>query len=150
MIFSVNFSSLPGMSQTSAGSFLTGDTRKIFVSNIKTVDESHSARVLIGCKPIRSFPSLFLYFTYPFSLPLQFSSTVRAALHSKFTSTVHHGTLFYFKASCRATPALRHWLTYRVRLIYLFLFLLCVCCALLFSILAFALTHSSVGRGLFN
>ena len=28
---------------------LTGDTRKIFV---KTVDESHSARVLIGCKPI--------------------------------------------------------------------------------------------------
>ena len=31
---------------------LTGDTRKIFVSNIKTVDESHSARVLIGCKPI--------------------------------------------------------------------------------------------------
>ena len=29
---------------------LTGDTRKIFVS--KTVDESHSARVLIGCKPI--------------------------------------------------------------------------------------------------
>ena len=33
-------------------SCLTGDTRKIFVSNIKTVDESHSARVLIGCKPI--------------------------------------------------------------------------------------------------
>ena len=32
---------------------LTGDTRKIFVSNIKTVDESHSARVLIACKPIR-------------------------------------------------------------------------------------------------
>ena len=32
---------------------LTGDTRKIFVSNI-TVDESHSARVLIGCKPITS------------------------------------------------------------------------------------------------
>ena len=32
---------------------LTGDTRKIFVSNIKTVDESYSARVLIGCKPIR-------------------------------------------------------------------------------------------------
>ena len=31
---------------------LTGDTRKIFVSNIKTVDESHSVRVLIGCKPI--------------------------------------------------------------------------------------------------
>ena len=31
---------------------LTGDTRKIFVSNIKTVDESHSACVLIGCKPI--------------------------------------------------------------------------------------------------
>ena len=32
---------------------LTGDTRsrKIFVSN-KTVDESHSARILIGCKPI--------------------------------------------------------------------------------------------------
>ena len=29
---------------------LTGDTRKIFDS--KTVDESHSARVLIGCKPI--------------------------------------------------------------------------------------------------
>ena len=26
---------------------LTGDTRKIFVSNSKTVDESHSARVLI-------------------------------------------------------------------------------------------------------
>ena len=33
------------------GTVLTGDTRKIFVS--KTVDESHSARVLIGCKPIR-------------------------------------------------------------------------------------------------
>ena len=39
---------------------LTGDTRKIFVSNIRpstsltrTVDESHSARVLIGCKPIK-------------------------------------------------------------------------------------------------
>ena len=33
---------------------LTGDTRKIFFFNIKykTVDESHSARVLIGCKPI--------------------------------------------------------------------------------------------------
>ena len=30
---------------------LTGDTRKIFVSN-KTVDKSHSARVLIGCKLI--------------------------------------------------------------------------------------------------
>ena len=30
---------------------LTGDTRKIFVSN--TVDESNSARVLIGCKPIK-------------------------------------------------------------------------------------------------
>ena len=35
-------------------SWLTGDTRKIFVS--KTVDESHSARVLIGCKPIISWP----------------------------------------------------------------------------------------------
>ena len=34
----------------SAAEPLTGDTRKIFVS--KTVDESHSARVLIGCKPI--------------------------------------------------------------------------------------------------
>ena len=34
---------------------LTGDTRRIFVSNRpsnKTVDESNSARVLIGCKPI--------------------------------------------------------------------------------------------------
>ena len=30
--------------------YLTGDTRKIFV--LKTVDESHSARVLTGCKPI--------------------------------------------------------------------------------------------------
>ena len=30
---------------------LTGDTRKIFVS--KTVDESNSACVLVGCKPIR-------------------------------------------------------------------------------------------------
>ena len=33
---------------------LTGDTRKIFVSNIcvnKTVDKSNSARVLVGCKP---------------------------------------------------------------------------------------------------
>ena len=55
---------------------LTGDTRKIFVSNIcfkylfqifvsniyifKTVDESHSARVLIGCKPIRAITLLFL------------------------------------------------------------------------------------------
>ena len=27
---------------------LTGDTRKIFVSNIKTVDESNSAHVLVG------------------------------------------------------------------------------------------------------
>ena len=38
---------------------LTGDTRKIFVSNIidrifKTVDESNSACVLIGCKPINA------------------------------------------------------------------------------------------------
>ena len=43
-------------------SWLTGDTRKIFVSNIikifKTVDESHSARVLIGCKPIISWMQL--------------------------------------------------------------------------------------------
>ena len=31
---------------------LTGDIRKIFVSNIKTVDESNSVRVLIGCKSI--------------------------------------------------------------------------------------------------
>ena len=37
------------------GNVLTGDTRKIFVSNVfKTVDESHSARVLIDCKPIRN------------------------------------------------------------------------------------------------
>ena len=40
---------------------LTGDTRKIFVSNIddicfKYIDESHSARVLIGCKPINPSP----------------------------------------------------------------------------------------------
>ena len=33
---------------------LTSDTRKIFVSNIN-VDESHSARVLIGCKPITGY-----------------------------------------------------------------------------------------------
>ena len=39
-----------------SNSVLTGDTRKIFVSNIKTVDESHSARVLIGCKPINFSP----------------------------------------------------------------------------------------------
>ena len=32
------------------GHILTGDTRKIIVS--KTVDESHSSRVLIGCKTI--------------------------------------------------------------------------------------------------
>ena len=38
---------------------LTGDTRKIFVSNIKTVDESHSARVLIGCKPINDYRTKF-------------------------------------------------------------------------------------------
>ena len=31
---------------------LTGDTRKIIVSNIKTVDESNSAHVLVGRKPI--------------------------------------------------------------------------------------------------
>ena len=36
---------------------LTGDTRKIFVSIFKTVDESHSARVLIGCKPIIGHPN---------------------------------------------------------------------------------------------
>ena len=37
--------------------FLTGDTRKIFVSNTvdKTVDESNSAFVLVGCKPIMEF-----------------------------------------------------------------------------------------------
>ena len=34
------------------GGYLTGDTRKIFVR--KTVDESNSARVLIGCKPINT------------------------------------------------------------------------------------------------
>ena len=38
--------------------FLTGDTRKIFISNIKTVDESNSACVLIGCKPIIDFKRL--------------------------------------------------------------------------------------------
>ena len=37
---------------------LTGDARKIFVS--KTVDESHSARVLIGCKPITQRTSIIL------------------------------------------------------------------------------------------
>ena len=41
-----------------ARSGLTGDTRKIFVSNIRQIqdrrDESNSACVLIGCKPIRS------------------------------------------------------------------------------------------------
>ena len=42
--------------RSSATRVLTGDTRKIFVSNIKTVDESHSARVLIGCKPITRVP----------------------------------------------------------------------------------------------
>ena len=38
---------------------LTGNTRKIFVSNIrsrpiniKTVDESNPVRILVGCKPI--------------------------------------------------------------------------------------------------
>ena len=36
------------------GALTNDDTRKIFVSNIKTVDadESNSARVLVGCKPI--------------------------------------------------------------------------------------------------
>ena len=43
---------------------LTGDTRKIFVSNIiKTVDESHSARVLIGCKPINNIILLLVCYT---------------------------------------------------------------------------------------
>ena len=37
---------------TSQETWLTGDTRKIFV--FKTVDESNSARVLVGCKPIRN------------------------------------------------------------------------------------------------
>ena len=41
---------LPGY-RTSA--WLTGDTRKLFVS--KTVDESNSARVLLGCKPITAW-----------------------------------------------------------------------------------------------
>ena len=34
----------------------TGDTRKIFVLNIKAVDESDSARILVGCKPINQSP----------------------------------------------------------------------------------------------
>ena len=52
---------------------LAGDTRKIFVSNIiiilfkyyyniiiifRTVDESDSARVLVGCKPIKLTSSM--------------------------------------------------------------------------------------------
>ena len=45
-------SELPKITTVNETVSLTGDTRKIFVSNNKTVDESHSARVLIGCKPI--------------------------------------------------------------------------------------------------
>ena len=62
LIHDVNPSQLSGTSHRSSEKkhywirdvTLTGDTRKIFVSNI-TVDESNSARVLIGCncKPIR-------------------------------------------------------------------------------------------------
>ena len=40
-----------GRALLQAKGLLTSDTRKIFVS--KTVDESYSARVLIGCKPIK-------------------------------------------------------------------------------------------------
>ena len=43
---------------------LTGDTRKIFVSNIKTVDESNSARILVGCKPIKKECRLALVLAY--------------------------------------------------------------------------------------
>ena len=39
-----------------------GETRKIIVSTIKTVDEFNSARVLIGCKPITYKATLNLSF----------------------------------------------------------------------------------------
>ena len=90
MILPVIFSSLPDMSQTSAGSFL----------------------------------SLLLYF--PFSLPLLSSSSVRAVLRSNFVTSVHHGTSF---EGFRATPALRHWLTYHARFSYC-VFSVAVCAVL--------------------
>ena len=41
-----------GISISGVVILLTGDTRKRFVSNIiKTVDESNSVLVLVGCKP---------------------------------------------------------------------------------------------------
>ena len=46
----VSVVNLTGYDETAISSTATGDTRRIFVS--KTVDESHSARLLIGCKTI--------------------------------------------------------------------------------------------------
>ena len=111
MILSVSFSSLPDMSQNSAGSFL-------FLFQF-------------------SFASRSVHFFSPYH---QLELPCTRFLPPLFTSVPH------MEAFCRATPALRHWLTYRAR------FSLrtwpCVCvpfCAALSADLAFALTHSSVG-----
>ena len=66
------------------GILLTNDTRKIFVS--KTVDESHSARILIGCKPI----SLLQLSLDDFA-----ASTRRANCHSCFASNNQRSLLCF-------------------------------------------------------
>ena len=68
------------------GVYLTGDTRKIFVS--KTVDESHSARVLIGCKPIRRVREGALQKTYVFHVHPQ------RAPNSMFSCRSHVADVF--------------------------------------------------------
>ena len=108
MILSVSFSSLPDMSQTSAGSFL----------------------------------SFFLYF--PFSLLLKSSSSVfiisLSCLALEFCLL---NSLPHLKASCRATPALNHWLTYHAH--FSFCVFSVAVCAAHSAVLVFELTHSSVG-----
>ena len=80
MILSVSFSSLPDMSQNSAGSFL-------FLFQF-------------------FFTSRSVHFFSPYH---QLELPCTRFLPPLFTSVPH------MEAFCRATPALRHWLTYRAR-----------------------------------
>ena len=105
MILSVSFSSLPDMSQTSAGSFL----------------------------------SLLLYFS--FSPPLQSSSSVRT-LPPQFIMVPH------LEASFRATPALRHWLTYRAQFNFC-VFSMAVCAVLCRPLCCYRICAHPLLSGLF-
>ena len=87
-------------------STLTGDTRKIFFSNIKTVDESNSARVLLGCKPIISTRlELRLGKVCKFVLQIYIlSSPFTITSKAKLTRILKHKQFKYLFASLTRRP----------------------------------------------